>query len=56
MSRAGPSEQDRLSPVAIAAFFRLADAWQLRDDSARQLLGGVSNGTFSQVMWPAGEA
>ena len=41
--------QERLSPAAIPAFFKLAGAWHLRDESARQLLGGVSNGVFYQL-------
>ncbi len=40
---------ERLSRAAIPAFFKLAEAWGLRDDSARQLLGGVSNGFFYQL-------
>ena len=39
----------RLSRSAVPAFFKLAEAWQLRDDVARQLLGGVSNGAFYQM-------
>ncbi|MBI1876298.1 MAG: DUF2384 domain-containing protein [Acidobacteria bacterium] len=41
--------QERLSHAAIPAFFKLAEAWGLRDDPARQLLGGVSNGFFYQL-------
>lgn len=41
--------QERLSRSALSAFFKLAQAWQLRDESARQLLGGVSNGMFYQL-------
>ena len=41
--------QERLSRSAIPAFFKLAQAWQLRDEAARQLLGGVSNGVFYQL-------
>lgn len=41
--------QERLSPSAIAAFFKLAAAWHLRDEAARRLLGGVSNGVFYQM-------
>ncbi len=40
--------QERLSPAAIKAFLRIADCWKLRDEDARQLLGGVSNGAFYQ--------
>jgi hypothetical protein len=41
--------QQRLSRSAIPAFFKVVQAWQLRDESARQLLGGVSNGFFYQL-------
>lgn len=41
--------QQRLSRSAIAAFFKLIDAWRIRDDAARQLLGGVSNGVYYQL-------
>ena len=38
--------QARLSPAAVRAFFRIAHAWKLRDEDARALLGGISNGAF----------
>ena len=41
--------QTRLSRSAVAAFFKIAQAWQLRDESARQLLGGISNGAFYEL-------
>ncbi|RPJ86598.1 MAG: DUF2384 domain-containing protein, partial [Acidobacteria bacterium] len=41
--------QERLSRSAVPAFFKLAEALHLRDESARQLLGGVSNGVFYQL-------
>ena len=41
--------QRRLSPAALRAFFKLAQLWSVRDDDARQLIGGVSNGTFYQL-------
>ena len=41
--------QERLSRPAVQAFFKLAEAWRLRDEAARQLLGGVSNGVFYQM-------
>jgi hypothetical protein len=41
--------QERLSRAAIPAFFKMAQAWELRDEQARQLLGGVSNGVFYQL-------
>jgi len=45
----GKAVQERLSRAAVPAFFKLAQAWRLRDESARQLLGGVSNGVFYQL-------
>src|ERR1700730_11247570 len=38
--------QARLSPSAIKGFFKLTRSWKLRDEDARQLLGGISNGAF----------
>lgn len=43
---ASPAARERLSPSALKAFFRLMDRWSVRDDDARALLGGVSNGPF----------
>lgn len=36
----------RLSPAAVKGLMRLAARWQIRDDDARILLGGMSNGSF----------
>ena len=41
--------QEKLSPVANRAFFSLATHWKLRDEDARSLLGGISNGSFYQL-------
>ena len=41
--------QARLSRAAVPAFFKIAYAWHLRDESARKLLGGISNGVFYQL-------
>ena len=38
--------RERLSPAALKAFFNIAVRWKLRDEDARALLGGVSNGPF----------
>ena len=40
------AERERLSPSALKAFFNLVDRWHVRDEDARQLLGGVSNGPY----------
>jgi len=39
----------RLSPPASRAFVKIAAAWNLRDEDARQLLGGISNGAFYEL-------
>ncbi|HWE84838.1 MAG TPA: antitoxin Xre-like helix-turn-helix domain-containing protein [Terracidiphilus sp.] len=43
---ADASTRKRLSPSAIKGFFRIAARWQVRDEDARQLLGGISSGSF----------
>jgi hypothetical protein len=40
------AECERLSKSALKGFFRLAEAWKLRDEDARELLGGLSSSTF----------
>ena len=40
------AERERLSPSALKAFFNIMDTWRVRDEDARALLGGVSNGRF----------
>lgn len=39
----------RLSPSAIKGFLKIAVLWELRDEDARQLLGGMSNGAYYQL-------
>lgn len=39
-------ERERLSPSALKAFFTIAARWAVRDEDARALLGGVSNGPY----------
>jgi hypothetical protein len=36
----------RLSPAAIKGFLGIMEKWKLRDPDARQLLGGMSTGSF----------
>jgi hypothetical protein len=43
------SERERLSAPALKAFFNVMARWQVRDEDARQLLGGVSNGPFYEM-------
>lgn len=38
--------QERLSPQAIRAFLKIVGAWKLKDADARNVLGGISNGSF----------
>jgi len=39
----------RLSPSAVKGFLKIAALWELRDEDARQLLGGVSNGAYYEL-------
>lgn len=43
------AERERLSGPALSAFFNIVDRWHLRDDDAKQLLGGISNGPYYQM-------
>lgn len=44
-----PSARERLSPAALTAFFTMIDRWRVRDDDARALLGGVTNGPYYEM-------
>jgi hypothetical protein len=39
-------ERARLSQSALKGFFKLAGAWKLRDEDARELLGGLSSSAY----------
>ena len=39
----------RLSPSAVKGFLKIAVLWELRDEDARQLLGGMSNGAYYEL-------
>jgi hypothetical protein len=41
--------RERLSPSAIKAFLNIMQKWKVRDEDARALLGGVSNGQFYEM-------
>lgn len=41
--------QKRLSVPAIRAFLKIRELWDLRDEDARHLLGGISNGAFYEL-------
>lgn len=43
------TSRERLSAPALKAFFNIAARWELRDEDARALLGGVSNGPFYEM-------
>jgi hypothetical protein len=40
------AERERLSASALAGMFRLMEVWRVRDDDARELLGGLSSSSF----------
>jgi hypothetical protein len=40
------AERERLSPAALKAFFNIVEHWSIRDEDARRLLGGLSNGPY----------
>ena len=40
------AERARLSVGATTAFFNIMEIWKVRDEEARALLGGMSNGAF----------
>lgn len=40
------TERERLSGSALQAFYNIVQAWSVRDEDARALLGGVSNGPY----------
>jgi Protein of unknown function (DUF2384) len=39
----------RLSLPAVKAFLKIVSLWELRDEGARQLLGGISNGAYYEL-------
>ena len=41
--------RERLSAPALKAFFNIAARWKVRDEDARALLGGVTNGPFYEM-------
>jgi hypothetical protein len=40
------AQRERLSQSALKGFFQLAGVWQVRDEDARELLGGVSSSSY----------
>lgn len=45
----GRPARERLSAPALKAFFNIAARWKVRDEDARALLGGVTNGPFYEM-------
>jgi hypothetical protein len=45
----GRAERERLSGPALKAFFNIMARWKVRDEDARALLGGVTNGPFYEM-------
>lgn len=43
------AERERLSRPALEAFFNIMRRWKVRDEDARALLGGVTNGPFYEM-------
>jgi hypothetical protein len=46
---AARDERERLSGPGLKTFFRIMTRWGVRDEDARALLGGVSNGPFYEL-------
>jgi hypothetical protein len=40
------AERERLSRAALRGFFRIIERWKVRDEDARELLGGLSNSAY----------
>jgi len=40
------AERERLSGPALRGFFNIIERWKVRDEQARTLLGGISNGAY----------
>ena len=50
-----PQARERLSASALKAFLNIMDHWHVRDEDARALLGGISNGAFYAMKKEPGE-
>lgn len=40
------AERERLSRSALRGFFKIVERWKLRDEDARELLGGLSSSAY----------
>ncbi len=43
------AQRERLSASALKAFFNIMERWGVRDEDARRLLGGVTNGPYYEM-------
>lgn len=43
------NERKRLSGSSLTGFFKMMEIWKVRDEDAKLLLGGVSNGPFYEM-------
>ncbi len=43
------AQRERLSAPALKAFFNIMARWSVRDEDARAMLGGVTNGPFYEM-------
>lgn len=46
---AGREARERLSGPGLRAFFNIMERWKVRDEDARALLGGVTNGPYYEM-------
>ncbi len=51
-----PEERRRLTAAGLRALFKIVERWKVVDEDARQLLGGISNGTYYQLKGNPGTA
>jgi hypothetical protein len=42
-------DRRRLTAAGLKAFFRIVERWNVTDEDARELLGGISNGAYYQL-------
>jgi len=42
-------ERTRLSSSAVKAFFNIASKWEIKDEQARELLGGLASSSFYEL-------
>lgn len=45
-----------LSPPTLKAFFSIMDKWQVQDEDAKLLLGGITNGSYYELKKNAGNS